>query len=384
MRIWQAESMVKFLMVTKNTPTGAADSQVEGAGRSGRQVTASRDKDILSSSVSTSLESSVIRSDNAQSSNPNDPDWDRRKPSRVPPPEPKKPPVELPRYRFLSKLPGPNNFAYRAFLLSFLCTQLPILLVLVYVILNVEMTADMLTIVSIVLITALLGAASTLVVLMVYNEPLEALSRAVKEYDAEDFVSSLPEVTGTDEIGQLMANTQGALKKLHGILYSMHEQSIRDEMTGLYNRRFFVEQAEMMLARAIRFEEPLSLIFIDIDRFKEINDNFSHRVGDQTIKVIAELITSSSRSTDLASRLGGDEFVIVYPKTSLKQAVRLCERLRNAVESYDWSTLLPGDRITLSMGVAKSMEMDMIEAMMDRADANLRQAKHQGGNQVVS
>ena len=252
---------------------------------------------------------------------------------------------------------------------------------MLYVALNVELTPEMIATVSIVMITALLGSISTVIVLMAYVEPVNGITKAFKEFRSEDYIPALPEVVGNDEIGELMANTQGALKKLHNMLHNMHELSIRDELTGLYNRRFFVEQADMLLVRAIRFEEPLSLIFIDMDRFKEINDSFSHQLGDHAIKNIAALITESSRGSDLAARVG-DEFVIVFPKTSLKRALMLCERLRNAVESYNWSALLPDFPVTLSMGVAESVETDTIESLMDRADANLRKAKSRGGNVI--
>jgi diguanylate cyclase (GGDEF)-like protein len=288
----------------------------------------------------------------------------------------------LPLYNLVMRLPGPKNFAVRAFMLSFITTLLPMFGLMGYVALNVELTPEMIATVSIVMITALLGSISTVIVLMAYVEPVNAITKAFKEFRSEDYIPELPEVVGNDEIGELMANTQGALKKLHNMLHNMHELSIRDELTGLYNRRFFVEQADMLLVRAIRFEEPLSLIFIDIDRFKEINDTFSQQLGDHAIKNIAAIITDCSRGSDLAARLDGDEFVIVFPKTPLSRARILCDRLRNAVEAHNWSALLPDFQVTLSMGVAQALETGTIESLMDRADANLRIAKQQGGNVI--
>lgn len=289
--------------------------------------------------------------------------------------------ASLPLYNLVSRMPGPRSFAVRIFMLSFIGTQLPMFLLLLYVVMNVELTAEILTTVSIVLITALLGSASTVIALIAYAEPVNAISKAVQNFANANHEPDLPD-TYNDEIGELMANTQGALKKLHSMLHNMHELSIRDELTGLYNRRFFSEQAEMLLIRAKRYEEPLTLIFIDIDNFKTINDQFSHQVGDHALRQIANIMTETARGSDLTARLGGDEFVIVLPNTALIRARQISERLRNSMESHDWSSLLPGASITISIGMAEAHEYDTIDKLMDRADSNLFKAKKGGRNQI--
>jgi diguanylate cyclase (GGDEF)-like protein len=232
------------------------------------------------------------------------------------------------------------------------------------------------------LIAALLGSASTVIALIAYAEPVSAISKAMQSYTSENFEPDLPEGYN-DEIGELMANTQGALKKLHSMIHSMHELSIRDELTGLYNRRFFVEQAEQLLSRAHRYGEPLTLIFIDMDNFKQVNDQFSHLVGDQTLRQVADLMSDTARGSDLTARLGGDEFVIVFPNTPLSRAKNLCERLRTNVEKFDWAPLLQGMVPTMSIGVAEAQKGDTVEQLIDRADANLHKAKKEGRNQVI-
>ena len=288
---------------------------------------------------------------------------------------------KLPLYNLISRLPGPRSFAVRIFMLSFISTQLPMFILLLYVVMNVELNAEILTTVSIVLITALLGSASTVVALIAYAEPVNAISKAVQNFAYSDHEPDLPD-TYNDEIGELMANTQGALKKLHSMLHNMHELSIRDELTGLYNRRFFSEQAEMLLIRATRYEEPLTLIFIDIDDFKSINDRFSHQVGDHALRQIATIMTETARGSDLTARLGGDEFVIMLPNTPMVRARQISERLRNSMEKHDWSSLIPGATITISIGMAEAQEYDNIEKLMDRADSNLFRAKKGGRNQI--
>ncbi|HEY0963907.1 MAG TPA: diguanylate cyclase [Pseudomonadales bacterium] len=286
-------------------------------------------------------------------------------------------------YNLLAKLPGPRNFAVRIFMFSFVGTQLPLFALLLYILVNVELTAEVLTTFSIVLVAALLGSVSTVIALLAYSEPVGVLSRAMQNYSTDDYEPNLPE-NYNDEIGELMANTQGALKKLHSMIHSMHELSIRDELTGLYNRRFFVEQAEQLLSRAHRYGEPLTLIFIDMDNFKQVNDRFSHAVGDQTLRKVAELMSDTARGSDLTARIGGDEFVIVFPNTPIGRAKHLCERLRLTLENYDWAPLLGGRMVpTMSIGVAEAQKDDTVEMLIDRADANLHKAKLDGRNQVI-
>lgn len=291
-------------------------------------------------------------------------------------------PASLRIYNIISRLPGPKNFAVRIFMFSFIGTQVPLFALLLYVLMNVELTAEVLTTFSIVLITGLLGSATTVIALIAYAEPVGAISRAMQNYTEANFEPNLPE-GHNDEIGELMANTQGALKKLHSMIHSMHELSIRDELTGLYNRRFFVEQAEQLLSRASRYSEPLTLIFIDMDHFKQVNDQFSHLIGDETLRQVANLMSDTARGSDLTARLGGDEFVIVFPNTPLSRAMHLCERLRNNIAKYNWSPLLQNMVPTVSIGVAEALKDDTVEILIDRADANLHKAKKEGRNQVI-
>ena len=290
--------------------------------------------------------------------------------------------VRLPFYNLASKLPGPKNTAVRIFMLSFLGTQLPMFALLLYIIMNVELTPEALTTFSIVLITALVGTASTIVALVAYAEPVNAISKAMHDFTVHDHLPNLPEKYG-DEIGELMANTQSALKRLHNMMHNMHELSIRDELTGLYNRRFFNEQSEQLLARATRYGEPFTLIFIDINNFKQINERYSQQAGDHALRKIANLMSDTARGTDLTARIGGDKFVILFPNTPIEKASLQVERLEQNIRKYDWSALFQDFVPTLSAGMAQAMEADTVETLMDRADANLRKAKQEEHRQIV-
>lgn len=290
--------------------------------------------------------------------------------------------IRLPFYNLASKLPGPKNTAVRIFMFSFLGTQLPMFALMVYILMSVELTAEVLTMFSIVLITALLGSASTVIALIAYAEPVNAISKAMHNFTLHDHLPNLPE-SYNDEVGELMANTQGALKKLHSMLHNMHELSIRDELTGLYNRRFFSEQSEQLLSRAARYKEPFTLIFIDMDNFKQINDRYSHQVGDHALRQIASLLSDTARGTDLTARIGGDEFVILFPNTPMEKARLHVDRLCHNMRKFDWTALFPDFVPTMSIGMAEAVEHDTIEKLMDRADVNLHKAKDEGRNQII-
>jgi len=175
-----------------------------------------------------------------------------------------------------------------------------------------------------------------------------------------------------------MNNTQGALKKLHSMLHNMHEMSIRDKLTGLYNRRFFSEQADLLLIRATRYEEPLSVVHVDIVHFKDVNDKFSHQVGDHALRQIGNILSDSARGSDLTARIGGDEFVTVFPNTPVAKARQLGERLLHNLASHDWEALLPGQKITVSVGVAEAVSGDTLDQLLARADQFLYNSKTGG------
>lgn len=288
---------------------------------------------------------------------------------------------QMPLYDLISRLPGPRNFALKIFLFSFITTLLPMFLLLLYVALNVEMNAEMIATISFVLIAATLGSVSTVIALLAYAEPVNAISKAVHNFAFADDVPNLPE-TYSDEIGELMANTQGALKKLHSMLHNMHELSIRDELTGLYNRRFFSEQADMLVIRSVRYEEPLSLVYIDIDDFKAINERFSHQVGDHALRQLSTVLMHTARGSDLLARLGDDEFVWMLPNTVASKARDICERLQVNLAQHDWSSLLEDIPLTVSIGVAQVEDLDTLEKLMGRADSNLFKAKQSGTSQI--
>ena len=157
-----------------------------------------------------------------------------------------------------------------------------------------------------------------------------------------------------------------------------------DVLTGLSNRRHFMERLETESRRLGRTQRSFCLVMIDADHFKKINDSHGHLVGDEVLKVIGRVLNLHMRlPTDLAARIGGEEFALILPDTTLSGALVVCERIRRSLEElrFQGSTITFG--LTLSMGVVESLGLDA-ESLLHYADANLYLAKARGRNRVVS
>ena len=156
-----------------------------------------------------------------------------------------------------------------------------------------------------------------------------------------------------------------------------------DPLTGVYNRRQFETLARAELARAQRYFRPLSVLVVDVDFFKRVNDNFGHEIGDWVLKMVATTIKSAKRDSDIVARMGGEEFVVMLPETTIEAARGVAERIREMVHV---SSLAIGDdklTLTISIGVAEAtIRNSGIESVLREADQALYQAKENGRNQV--
>jgi len=156
--------------------------------------------------------------------------------------------------------------------------------------------------------------------------------------------------------------------------------SMHDALTGLYNRRAFDELLVRELASCRRYGGALSLVTIDLDFFKKVNDNFGHDVGDDVLRELAGIIRTVSRPSDLPCRWGGEEFSWLLPKTELEGARMAAERLRHSIETHDFAK---AGQQTASLGVAEFLADEDGEALCRRADLALYEAKETGRNKVV-
>jgi len=164
----------------------------------------------------------------------------------------------------------------------------------------------------------------------------------------------------------------------------MYDSALRDSLTGLYNRRYFLDQLEAELSYARRHQTPLSLVMIDIDHFKTINDTYGHPTGDQVLVAFARLLRDAVRTEDLTARYGGEEFVLVCRGLPQSIAEMVADRLRLMVES---TSLVPAPqeiKITISAGVASAPHPEIAEPqdLIKAADEALYEAKRSGRNRV--
>lgn len=174
------------------------------------------------------------------------------------------------------------------------------------------------------------------------------------------------------------------ITELHQLKEQLHQQSVQDSLTGLYNRRFFFEVCEKNLSLNARHHLKSVLMVLDVDQFKCINDRYGHPLGDRALTHLGKVMQSVLRSEDVLARIGGDEFAIWLPNTRLSAASAMAERLCQQVMQSPLA-LHDGDEliITISAGLVENSEGELLESLYARADQMLYQAKQAGRNCVV-
>lgn len=154
-----------------------------------------------------------------------------------------------------------------------------------------------------------------------------------------------------------------------------------DRLTGLGNRHKLDEELGREINRAERYDVPLSLFMIDVDRFKAVNDEFGHLVGDSVLRQIAGVMQASLRKTDILGRWGGEEFMVICPNTDVGGAQLVAERVRESVCTTQFTN---GRTVSLSIGLDHYIAGEGIESVVQRVDGLMYEAKHTGGNRVVT
>lgn len=193
---------------------------------------------------------------------------------------------------------------------------------------------------------------------------------------------------------QLAKETALENAKLYVNISKLYQKATLDELTGFYNRNFLMQRVKEEIKKAYRLKYQLALIFIDLDFFKNVNDQYGHQVGDQLLAEFGELIKGSIREYDVACRFGGEEFVILLPQTETRNAVELAERLREKIEKRKFCVSYGDLVITASFGVSSLPPNDvkqldeeqtiiLMENLIAWADDALYQAKKNGRNRVV-
>ncbi|MFC1856164.1 diguanylate cyclase [Thermodesulfobacteriota bacterium] len=214
------------------------------------------------------------------------------------------------------------------------------------------------------------------------DKKIEGLSKGASDYLIKPFDGG--ELIARIKVQLKIKFLQDELKKSNSLL---KELSNTDSLTKLHNRRFIMELLETEFERGLRYESFLSVLMLDIDHFKNINDTYGHQAGDEILKKIGDILNDVRRKSDLPGRYGGEEFIIVLPHSDNTGARSLAERIRSQVEEYDFEDADGTNiKVTVSIGTATypAIGVHSSAELIKKADDALYEAKAGGRNMVVA
>ena len=219
------------------------------------------------------------------------------------------------------------------------------------------------------------------VITIVYSVyfPLEKITNFINEATQNDFNCSL-DFHSRNEFGIIAKNINKLIIDVKTLLTEKDFIAYHDSLTGIYNRHKFIEEFNKELKRSDRHNHNIAFAIMDIDKFKHINDEYGHNIGDLVLKTLADVIKENIRETDCFARWGGEEFVLLLPETEQKGAIALAEKIRNAVEKKNFNL---ASNVTISIGVSTYKKGEALESIYSRADKALYASKEQGRNRVT-
>lgn len=227
-----------------------------------------------------------------------------------------------------------------------------------------------------------LPANSNIPVIMVSANDTDDLIISALDIGAHDYVSKpviYPVLAARIRSALRLKEAQEELSKANSALQQL---ASTDTLTGLYNRRHFINLAAAEISRARRYSRPVSLMMLDADHFKALNDTYGHAAGDQALIHIANTCRRLCRESDIIGRIGGEEFLICCPDTGLPGTCELAERIINTIPKRDASTAKNLPSFTLSIGATQYLQGNTLDEFMAKADAQLYRAKNAGRNQL--
>lgn len=228
----------------------------------------------------------------------------------------------------------------------------------------------------------------------IMSAPLVDLSNTARNLGKGD-LSVRSSINSRDEIGflattinkmaqKVQETRDGLVKEILNrkkIEKELERISLTDELTGVYNRRAFNDFMHKNISRAKRHDEPLSILMLDIDYFKQVNDSYGHDMGDQVLIILVHLAKDHLREEDIFARWGGEEFIILLPQTNSNEALNLAERIRKNISDHDFPKI---GLVTVSIGHTELHTDDSSDTLLKRVDEALYQAKSGGRNNVSS
>jgi diguanylate cyclase (GGDEF)-like protein len=207
-----------------------------------------------------------------------------------------------------------------------------------------------------------------------------AASRSAEDSRRASEAGALGYITDPTDLDLLLARTR-TLLEFKAYLDVCEEAAFTDHLTGLANRRRFERQLEREVSRTERFGHPFSLLMIDIDNFKKLNDSFGHDAGDDAIRRISRVLREGTRGIDLAARIGGEEFAVLLVETNQQAGIEVAERLRVGIRGLN---IPSGEQVTASFGVAECpTDAQTAAGILKAADVALYEAKREGRDRVV-
>ena len=166
------------------------------------------------------------------------------------------------------------------------------------------------------------------------------------------------------------------------LLKTLRNATLQDPLTGASNRRHLDQEMPLMYQRCSEENRAFTILMVDLDHFKRVNDQFGHPIGDDVIRSTASILLQSCRGGDLVARFGGEEFALLLPGATGTTAIEVAERIRKRVENYDWQQFHPDLKVTCSIGVAEMNQEANATELLNYADQALYQAKEKGRNRV--
>jgi len=286
-------------------------------------------------------------------------------------------------YKFLSRFLFPKSYLGKIMIVAFFGIQVPLLTLIIYSVFSNPLGYEsIIRILVFTVIASLMGTAFTLYVLYYLLFPVTLASHNLREYITDKKMPDLPSFY-KDEAGQLMADVQYTVSHIDKLIRSLEKTSTTDYLTGIDNRFAAEKRLKEDIARSNRGNNKMSLILLDLDDFKKINDQYGHDIGDFCLKHAVNIIKSHIRESDWMARWGGDEIMIMLFDSDELFASGVLERIIGVLDENSIPTTQGLIRLTISVGVSQFKQSYDMDTFFKKTDTALLEAKRRGKGQIV-